>query len=172
MVLDGALLLNQQKVLSLPKFTAKGASVSKQVVTNFINVFRDGDLWESEDFVSLDPRSSPPDRYPEGVGRLLSLLTWDDYKKEDAEVEDADVRPTQRIRRARLAFALKWLGRFILAAFFAVLPTALIMVLYVIPTSHKRLWAILGESVFLVCALTVWKTKSSEKLDILTYMLG
>jgi hypothetical protein len=67
-------------------------------------------------------------------------------------------------------FLLKLIGKLFLVGFLAVLPAASILVLYVIRTSHKRLWAILGETVFLACALTV--LRPIEKKDILAYMLG
>jgi hypothetical protein len=48
---------------------------------------------------------------------------------------------------------LKWFWELFKMGFFAVLPAGFILVLYVIPTSHERLWTILGETVFLVCLI-------------------
>ena len=69
--------------------------------------------------------------------------------------------------RGLLSFIRDWLIGLLLVSFFAVLPAASILVLYAIPTSHRRLWAILVETAFLGCVLTVWNTWSREKRDIL-----
>jgi hypothetical protein len=160
--------------------------VPNAVSGDFNSVFKKNDLWESEDFVSLDPCSCPPTCPPKGASRLFNLPTWNNYQKKKEEEEEEKVKnhpnegenegQKKRSCRAmtvnRLGFTQEWLGSFLVAAFFAVLPAASILVLYVIPTSHKRLWAILGESVFLVCVLNLWNASTSEKLDILTYMVG
>jgi hypothetical protein len=65
---------------------------------------------------------------------------------------------------------LKWLGQFLLVAFFAILPTVSILVLYVIPTPYARLGAIVGEATLLICALSI--SKLIETKDIFAYMLG
>jgi hypothetical protein len=163
----------------------------------FKEIFQNEGSWESEDFVSLDPCSCPPVCPPKGISRLLYWPKREDYGKRQEEKlirakearEEAKADGTIQGRKRRyiilkawvlsalepwrpLLYALKVFGSFLLVSFFAVLPAASILVLYVIPTSHERLWAILGESVFLVCALKVWNTWSSEKLDILAYMTG
>jgi len=170
-------LLDQRQVLSMPKYTPKGP---KAAMSEFNSFFRDQGLLEREDFVSLDPCSCLPVCPPRGVGWLLNLPSLKEYNKgEDKIVEgfDEDEPPPSRVSlKKRLRFNRKRLGRLFLASIFAMLPAASILVLYVIPTSHKRLWAILGESFILVCALTMWKTESSEKetqkLDIIMYMVG
>jgi hypothetical protein len=166
-------LLEQKQILALPKLTMKEDSASNQVLKN---VFKNAGLWESEDFISLDPCSCPPVCRPKGINRFLYLPIWEDYfKKENKNLPnplDQASRTGKKSLRSLLLFTKDCLVGLLLVGFFAVLPAASILVLYVIPTSHKRLWAILGESVFLVCVLTVWNTWSPEKRDILAYMTG
>ena len=101
---------------------------------------------------------------------------WEDYSKKYSKNVpnplDQTSRTGRKSMRGLLSFTRDWLIGLLLIGFLAVLPAASILVLYTIPTSHKRLWAILGESVFLVCVLTVWNTWSREKRDILAYMTG
>jgi hypothetical protein len=166
-------LLEQKQILALPKLIMKEDSASNQELKNF---FSNAGLWESEDLVSLDPCSCPPACRPTGISKFLYLPKWEDYYKNGNENVpnplDQTSRKGKKSLRSLLSFTRDWLIGLLRIGFFAVLPAASILVLYTIPTSHKRLWAILGESVFLVCVLTVWNTWSREKRDILAYMTG
>ena len=146
----------------MPPYTAKSGDEEK-----FQGPFVEAGLWVSEDLVSLDPCACPPACAPNGIRWLLHLPTWDEYKKDHALGN-----PVTLASRDVLGFASAWMGHFLLLGFFAMLPAASMLVLYAIPTARGRLWAILGESGFLVCALSVWGPHAKEKPNILTYMLG
>jgi hypothetical protein len=71
-------LPEQKQNLAPPKLIVKEDSASNQVLKN---LFSNAGLWESEDSVSLDPRSCPPACGLTGISRFLYLPIWEDYSK-------------------------------------------------------------------------------------------
>ncbi len=72
-------MLEQKQILALSKLIIKD-SASGQVLKD---LFSDAGLWETEDFVSLDPCSCPHVCRPTGISRFFYLPIWEDYSKKD-----------------------------------------------------------------------------------------
>jgi hypothetical protein len=75
-------LLAQKQILALPKLIVKEHSASNQVLKD---LFSNAGLWESEDFVFLDPCSCLLACRQTGISRFLYLPIWEDYSKKDNE---------------------------------------------------------------------------------------
>jgi hypothetical protein len=131
-------LLEQKQILALPNLIIRDYSASNQVLKN---LFSNAGLWESEDFVSLDPCFCPPACHPAGISRFLYLPIWEDYSKKDNEnvpsALDQTLRTGRKSMGGLLSFIRDWLIGLPLAGFFALLPALSISVCFLLRTLFK-----------------------------------
>ncbi|KAF2015731.1 hypothetical protein BU24DRAFT_184246 [Aaosphaeria arxii CBS 175.79] len=108
--------------------------------------------------VSLDPCVCPPKCPPKGLRWLLDLFG------EEPTPEEQDQGAGRRVKKSKVLLKL------LILVVLALVPTGSIVVLYVIPNTYGRLGAIFGGSIILITGLAM--SKSTEKKDVLAYMVG
>lgn len=141
-------LLEQRQVLGLPTYKGDKKRDKNSSGRN------------EEDLVSLDHCTCPPDCPPKGINKVFTVPPRPD--------KDPSYETKSNLEKAKAW--LEWYYSLFVMAFFSVLPAGFILVLYVIPTTHQRLWTILGETVFLISAIVY--SGELEKSELFSYMLG